>query len=78
MDAASLPSLGAQCTASPLSSLLSLHFHSWHMKKKKKKKKLFSGALSQLSNASSQIHVKFCISSTRCDFVTEKRKKKKK
>lgn len=72
--AASLPSLSAQCTASPLSSLLSLHFHSSHLRKKKKTS---SGALSQLSNASPQIHVKFCISSARCDFVTEKRKKKK-
>lgn len=35
--AASLPSPSAQCTASPLSSLLSLHFHSSHLRKKKKK-----------------------------------------
>ena len=45
MDAASLPSLGAQCTASPLSSLLSLHFHSWHMKKKRKKKTILRSSV---------------------------------
>lgn len=63
-----------QCSVHSLSSLLSLHFHSSHLRKKKKTS---SGALSQLSNASPQIPVKFCISSARCDFVTEKRKKKK-
>ena len=37
LDAASLPSLSAQPLISPLSSLLSLRFHSSHLKKEKKK-----------------------------------------